>query len=56
MLPYSDHCRYIGGTSSGITISEVLNTNLESGDANIKVKVLEDHLVLKPLKRMSMVF
>lgn len=34
----SDHCRYIGGTSSGITISEVLNTNLESGDANIKGK------------------
>lgn len=35
---FSDHCRYIGGTSSGITISEVLNTNLESGDANIKGK------------------
>lgn len=34
----SDHCRYIGGTSSGITISEVLNTNLESGAANIKGK------------------
>lgn len=34
----SDHCRYIGGTSSGITISEVLNTNLESGEANIKGK------------------
>lgn len=34
----SDHCRYIGGTSSGITISEVLNTNLESSDANIKGK------------------
>lgn len=34
----SDHCRYIGGTSSGVTISEVLNTNLESGDANIKGK------------------
>lgn len=34
----SDHCRYIGGTSSGITISEVLNTNLESGDADIKGK------------------
>lgn len=34
----SDHCRYIGGTSSCITISEVLNTNLESGDANIKGK------------------
>lgn len=34
----SDHCRYIGGTSSGITISEVLNTNLETGDANIKGK------------------
>lgn len=34
----SDHCRYIGGTSSGITISEVLNTNLDTGDANIKGK------------------
>lgn len=34
----SDHCRYIGGTSSGITISEVLNTNLDAGDANIKGK------------------
>ena len=34
----SDHCRYIGGTSSGITISEVLNTNLDIGDANIKGK------------------
>lgn len=34
----SDHCRYIGGTSSGITISEVLNTNLESSDASIKGK------------------
>ena len=34
----SDHCRYIGGTSSGITISEVLNTNLESASADIKGK------------------
>lgn len=34
----SDHCRYIGGTSSGITISEVLNTNLESAAADIKGK------------------
>ena len=34
----SDHCRYIGGTSSGVTISEVLNTNLESAAADIKGK------------------
>lgn len=34
----SDHCRYIGGTSSGVTISEVLNTNLESASADIKGK------------------
>lgn len=34
----SDHCRYIGGTSSGITISEVLNTNLETAAADIKGK------------------
>lgn len=34
----SDHCRYIGGTSSGVTISEVLNTNLESSAADIKGK------------------
>ena len=34
----SDHCRYIGGTSSGVTISEVLNTNLESASTDIKGK------------------
>lgn len=34
----SDHCRYIGGTSSGITISEVLNTNLDTAPADIKGK------------------
>lgn len=34
----SDHCRYIGGCSSDITISEVLNTNLSSSDADIKGK------------------
>lgn len=34
----SDHCRYIGGTSSGVTISEVLNTNLESAAADVKGK------------------
>lgn len=34
----SDHCRYIGGTSSGVMISEVLNTNLESASADIKGK------------------
>lgn len=34
----SDHCRYIGGTSSGITISEVLNTNLDAAPADIKGK------------------
>lgn len=34
----SDHCRYIGGTSSGVTISEVLNTNLDTAPADIKGK------------------
>ena len=34
----SDHCRYIGGCSSDITISEVLNTNLSASDADIKGK------------------
>lgn len=34
----SDHCRYIGGTSSGVTISEVLNTNLDNAPADIKGK------------------
>lgn len=34
----SDHCRYIGGTSSGITISEVLNTNLDSTTAAADIK------------------
>ena len=34
----SDHCRYIGGTSSGITISEVLNTNLDSATAAADIK------------------
>jgi hypothetical protein len=34
----SDHCRYIGGTSSGVTISEVLNTNLDAAPADIKGK------------------
>ena len=34
----SDHCRYIGGCSSDITISEVLNTNLSASEADIKGK------------------
>lgn len=34
----SDHCRYIGGASSGITISEVLNTNLDSTTAAADIK------------------
>lgn len=34
----SDHCRYIGGTSSGITISEVLNTNFDSTTAAADIK------------------
>lgn len=34
----SDHCRYIGGNSSDLSISEVLNTNLETGPAEIKGK------------------
>jgi hypothetical protein len=34
----SDHCCYIGGTSSGVTISEVLNTNLDAAPADIKGK------------------
>ena len=34
----SDHCRYIGGISSGITISEVLNTNFDSTTAAADIK------------------
>ena len=34
----SDHCRYIGGTSSGVTISEVLNTNFDSTTAAADIK------------------
>lgn len=34
----SDHCRYIGGTSSGITISEVLNTNLDTASSAADIK------------------
>lgn len=34
----SDHCRYIGGNSSDLSISEVLNTNLGSESAEIKGK------------------
>lgn len=34
----SDHCRYIGGTSSGVTISEVLNTNLDSATSAADIK------------------
>ena len=34
----SDHCRYIGGTSSGITISEVLNTNLDTSTSAAEIK------------------
>ena len=34
----SDHCRYIGGTSSGITISEVLNTNLDTAASAAEIK------------------
>lgn len=34
----SDHCRYIGGTSSGVTISEVLNTNFDSATAAADIK------------------
>jgi hypothetical protein len=34
----SDHCRYIGGNSSDLSISEVLNTNLGTEPAEIKGK------------------
>lgn len=34
----SDHCRYIGGNSSDLSISEVLNTNLGTESAEIKGK------------------
>lgn len=34
----SDHCRYIGGVSSGITISEVLNTNFDSAASAADIK------------------
>lgn len=34
----SDHCRYIGGTSSGVTISEVLNTNLDAASSAADIK------------------
>lgn len=34
----SDHCRYIGGNSSDLSISEVLNTNLGTELAEIKGK------------------
>lgn len=34
----SDHCRYIGGSSSDLSISEVLNTNLVTESADIKGK------------------
>lgn len=34
----SDHCRYIGGTSSGVTISEVLNTNLDTASSAAEIK------------------
>lgn len=34
----SDHCRYIGGTSSGVTISEVLNTNFDSAASAADIK------------------
>lgn len=34
----SDHCRYIGGDSADITISEVLNNNLSSIDAAADIK------------------
>ena len=34
----SDHCRYIGGTSSGVTISEVLNTNFDSATSAADIK------------------
>jgi hypothetical protein len=34
----SDHCRYIGGTSSGVTISEVLNTNLDTASSAADIK------------------
>lgn len=34
----SDHCRYIGGDSADITISEVLNNNLSATDAAADIK------------------
>lgn len=34
----SDHCRYIGGDSADITISEVLNNNLSAADAAADIK------------------
>ena len=34
----SDHCRYIGGDSSDIAISEVLNSNLSAADSFADIK------------------